>query len=226
MTKQTKLFLGLIIAGAIIFAGHNLITREKEVPRPPLMPKEGLYQLGGVIVDTIGGEIRFDAEVQKREGWVQHLIYLHGYRWLKEESAITADVRLADLQKAISLLDWKLWDELWHRQNAKCKMQNAKLVVFVKWDRRKIPAQKLVLADDKLEIGDFIFLGSPYFDHIVFDKPPDVDCRLCPMFPLEQKALRELFIRESDQSGYELNSEGMPSQGTEVTVIIQISKIQ
>ena len=191
------------------------------------MLKEGVYQLGDIVVDSVKGEIRFDAEVQKREGWVQHLLYLHGYKWLKEESAIISEAKLADLQKAIALLDWRLWDELWYKKNQKSKIKNQKLKLFVKWGEEEIAVQELVLTEDKghkLEIGDFIFLGSPYFDHIAFEAPPGVDCRLCPIFPLEEKALREIFIRGSGQSGYELNSAPFPPQGTEVTIIIRLSK--
>ena len=221
MNRQTKLFLGLVIVGAIILAGHTLIliTREKEKARQPLMPKEGIYQLGDIVVDAVKGEIQFRAQVQKREGWVQHLVYLHGYKWLKEESAITADAKLADLQKAIALLNWRLWDKLWYK-----KVKSRELAIFIKWNEKEVIAQELVRAEDTLGIEDLIFLGSPYFDHIALEASPGVDCRLCPVFPLEEKALRESFIRESGQSGYELNSERMSSQGTEVTIIMRLSK--
>jgi hypothetical protein len=142
---------------------------------------------------------------------------------LKEESAIISEARLLDLQKAIALLDWELWDELWYRKNQKSKIKNQKLKLFVKWGEEEIAAQKLVLTEDKLEIGDFVFLGSPYFDPIALEAPPGVDCRLCPIFPLEEKALRELFIRGSGQSGYELNSALSPPKGTKVTIIIRIT---
>jgi hypothetical protein len=223
MNRQTKLFSGLVIVGAILLIGYTLIliTKEREEARPPLMLKEDLYRLGDIVIDTVKGEIQFKAKVQKREGWVQHLVYLHGYKWIKEESAIIAQGKLSDLQKAIALLDWRLWDRLWYEKQI---TREKELLLFVQWDRKEIPAQELVLSEDKLEIGDFIFLGSPYFDHIALEASPGVDCRVCPIFPLEEKALRETFIRESGESGYELNSERMPPQGTEVTIIIKLSK--
>lgn len=242
-----KLLLVMIIVGVAILIGYHL-TRQREEVRPPLMMEEGLYRLGDIIVDTNKGEIRFDAaEVRKREGWVQHLIYLHGYKWLKEESAIISDAKLSDLQKAIALLDWRLWDELWYEKTedrgqrtpipsafggATGQAEDRKLLLSVKWGEEEIAAQELVLTQDLLEIGDFIFLGSPYFDHIALEAPPGVDCRLCPVFldcrlcpvfPLEERALRELFIRESGQSGYELNSALFPAEGTKVTIIIRIT---
>ncbi len=221
MKKQ--LLLIMIIVGIVTLVGYNLIIRDRVSFHPPLMIGEGLYQLGDIIVDTIDGEIRFDAKVQKMEGWVQHLIYLHGYRWLKEESAMISEARLADLQKAIALLDWRLWDELWYRktENREQRTEDRKLLLSIKWDGREIAAQELVLTQDLLGIGDFIFLGSPYFDHIALKAHKDIDCRYCSMFPLKERALRKKFIRSSNQSGYELNSSLFPPKETEMTIIIR-----
>jgi len=238
MKRQVKLLLIIIIVGVAILAGYNL-TRQRARPLPPQIVKEDIYQLGDIIVDTIGGEIRFDAQVQKREGWVQHLIYLQGYKWLKEESAIIADAKLADLQKAIALLDWELWDELWYRKTedrgqrtpipsafggATRQAEDRKLLLSVKWGEEEITAQELVLTQDLLEMGDFIFLGSPYFDHMVLEAHAGRDCRLCPAFPLKEEVLREFFIREAGQSGYELNPAVFPPERTEVTIIIRIAE--
>lgn len=222
MKKYIKLFLILVIAGVVIFVGYNLITRKKSEINSFIKLKEGIYQLGEIIVDTVKREIQFRAQVQKRDSWVQHLVYLEGYKWLKEESAIISEAKLADLQKAIALLDWKLWDKLWYRKESKIKDQTSKVIMSIKLDGVKMPAQELVMVEDKLEIGDFIFLGSPYFDHVALEAHPGVDCRLCPVFPLEEKALRETFVRESGQSGYKLNSERMPAQGAEVSIILEL----
>jgi hypothetical protein len=54
--------------------------------------------------------------LRHRKGGGPYLLYAHGYGWLEEESAIVTDARLADVQKAIALLDWKLWDDLWFRK--------------------------------------------------------------------------------------------------------------
>lgn len=98
------------------------------------------------------------------------------------------------------------------------------MLLFIQWDKKETLAQELVSTKDALEIGDFLFLGSPYFDYIALGAPPGVDCRFCPLFALEEKALRDIFVRESAQSGYELNLERMPSCGTEVTIIIRLPK--
>ncbi|MBU4140413.1 MAG: hypothetical protein KKA80_00770 [Candidatus Omnitrophica bacterium] len=217
--QKLKIYLiwSLLIIGACFVIMHNLIP-EREM-KGQIIEEEGIYRIGRVSVDTEKGEIQFKGRIFKDNEWVQHLLYLEGYKWLKEESAIISNAELSDLQKAIALLDWRLWDELWYR-----KTSNQKLLLSVKWDEEEVAAQKLVLTEDELEIGDLIFLGSPYFDHIALEAPPGVDCRLCPVFPLEEKALRETFIRASGQSGYELNSEKMPSQETEVTMIMRFSR--
>ncbi|MFH1492286.1 MAG: hypothetical protein ABIE81_02960 [Candidatus Omnitrophota bacterium] len=215
--QKLKIYLiwSLLIIGACFVIMHNLIP-EREM-KGQIIEEEGIYRIGRVSVDTEKGEIQFKGRIFKDNEWVQHLLYLKGYKWLKEESAIISNAELSDLQKAIALLDWRLWDELWYR-----KTSNQKLLLSVKWDEEEVAAQKLVLTEDELEIGDLIFLGSPYFDHIALEAPPGVDCRLCPVFPLEEKALRETFIRASGQSGYELNSAIFPSKGTEVSIILKL----
>ncbi len=221
MNRQLKLLMLAVIVGVIIIVGYNF-TQRRVMPLQPQILKEGIYQLGALVIDTTNAEIQFKAKIQKREGWVQHLIYLHGYKWLKEKSAIISEVNLINLQKAIFILDWKLWDELW-REKVTERVEERELLLFVKWGEEEIAAQELVLTEDKLEIKDFIFLGSPYFDHIVLKTSPCVKCKFCPIFSLE-KTFKENFIRESGQSGYELNSERMPPQGAEVSIIIRLSK--
>lgn len=220
-SKASLIWL-LLIIGMCFIVGYNLIRQRKEVSEE-IIEKEGIYRIGNVSVDTRKGQIRLSGKVFIDEGWVQHLVYLEGYKWLREESAIIADAKLANLQKVIALLDWRLWDELWYKKvkSEKSKVKGQGLAVSVKWDEEEIAARKLVLTEDKLEIGDFIFLGSPYFDHIALEAPPGVNCRLCPLFPLEEKALKEEFRRESGESGYELNSPLFPPKGTEVTIIIR-----
>ncbi len=224
-TKWLLLMWVLLTLGATLVVGLHLFLGRKEVNKK-IIEEEGIYRIGGITVDTEKGQIQFQAKIFKDKGWVQHLVYLEGYKWLKEESAIISEARLSDLQKAIALLDWRLWDELWYgkTENRRQRTENRKLLVSVKRNGEEVAAQKLVLTEDKLEIGDFIFLGSPYFDHIALEAPPGVDCRLCPIFPLEEKALGELFIRGSGRLGYELNSALFPPEGTKVTIIIRLSK--
>ena len=214
-TKRLLLIWGLLMLVAILVLIFHLAHKKKVDEK--IIEKEGIYRIGNVSADTKKGEIWFKGKVFKDKGWVQHLVYLEGYKWLKDESAIIALVRLVDLQRAIAILDGRLWDELYYERKSK-------MPIFVKWNGKEIPGHELVLAKDNLELGDFLFLGSPYFDYIALGAPPGVDCRLCPLFALEEKALRELFVRAKGESGYELNSERMPFQGTEVTIIIRLPK--
>lgn len=222
MRRQLNLLLLIAIIGVVILIGYYLATKRKE-PQKQLFMGEGTYQIGEILVDTVKGEIKFSGDVYKREGWVQFLIYVDGYKWLKEESAIISTTRLVDLQKSIALLDWRLWDELWYRKLKSGKLRNKaqKLSVFIKYKEKEIAAKGLVLTEDELEIGDYIFLGSPYFDNRVLEDSPRVDCKHCPLFPLEEKVLREEFKRESGLSGYNLNSPIFLPRGTEVTIIIR-----
>lgn len=226
MNKQAKLFLGLIIVGVVILIGYHL-TRPREEVRPPLMMEEGFYQLGDIVVDTLRGEIQFRAQVQKREGWVRFLVYLSSYRWLKGEAAITSPACLTDLQKAIALLDWQLWDQLWHRQ-----ITGQEIEVSLKWQGGKADANELIQLPYHLGIGDLIFLGSPLFDPLFLARcDQTIVCVAlkqryqCPLFFL-QESVKEKFTRACGDAGYHLNPERLPPPGTRVTVIIRVPDLQ
>lgn len=166
-------------------------------------------KFGNITVDTIKGEIKFDATVNKKKGWVQFLIYLDGYKWLKENCAIISEAKLSDLQKAIAILDWKLWDDIWFRKR---KIQE--LSVLVEWNNKKIDAKELIKSKDTVDISDIIFCGSPYFDYIVLEGAPIINCFACPLLELEKKLIKEEF-----GAGYRLNS-NIPV-GRKVKIIIK-----
>ena len=218
--KKVLLIWILLFTGASLIVGYNLVRQRKE-EGARIKAQTGVYKIGDVTVDEDRGKIQFAGQVYKDRGQVQFLVYAHGYKWLEEESAIIAAVKLVDLQRAIALLDWKLWDDLWYRNESE---KTKHLLLFLKWDGKEIAAKEVVTTEDALGIGDFIFLGSPYFDRIALEASPSVDCNRCPIFPLEEKTLRKEFEKPSGQSGYEINSQLMPPEGTQVTVIIQISK--
>ncbi len=214
-TKWVLLNWSVLILGVILVLGLHLLNRREETSIN-IIKANGIYKIGGITVDTEKNQIHFRAKIFKLAGWVQHLIYLEGYKWLRKESAIISEAKLIDLQRAIALLDWKLRDKLRYK-----KVENHKLPVSIGWNGKEITGQELVLTEDKLEIGDFMFLGFSYFDQAALKSPVHMDCRFCPLFPLEEKVLREEFKRESGQSGYELNTLLFPPKETEVTVIIR-----
>jgi hypothetical protein len=217
--------LALLIGGALLIIGYNFIylQREKKVERELI--EESVYQIGGIRIDTEKREIYFKGRVSKDKGWVQFLVYTRGYKWLEKESAITSEVELADLQKAIALLDWRIWDDLWYRRRTP---RSKKVLLFLQWREKgklkKIQGAQAVIVEegDFLGIEDLVFLGSPYFDPVALEASSLVDCSRCPIFPLEEKALREEFIRESGRSGYRINSDLFPSRGKEVLLLIKI----
>jgi len=179
------------------------------------------HLFGDIAIYEEEAKIRFPATINKEEGWVQHLIYLQGYQWLKDKSAITTDTHLAALQKAFALLDWELWDYLWQGLDSE-KVYGVRVYIYHEGEKR--PASSFVLAQDTLYVGDIMFLGSPYFDTIAFGAPAEVDCTLCPVFPLEQEALNERFQRKSGLTGYDLNENLMPAKGSKVEVIIYLPR--
>ncbi|MEO0109939.1 MAG: hypothetical protein ABIL00_04085 [candidate division WOR-3 bacterium] len=163
-----------------------------------------------LVVDSLNREIIFSGFLQKDTGWVQHLIYLEGYKWLKNNSAIVSSLRLKDFQVAFASLDFYLWDSLWQRTGGR------KVDLFIE----DIPAESLVLTDDKLNLGDFIFLGSPNFDHFALEGIY-ADCERCPIFDKEKEIFEKLFIRQSGRSGYYLNKKKFPKK-QELKIMVKI----
>lgn len=216
--KKVVIAILLFTTGLTIVLYNYYTTLKKSTQSKEIEKRK--YKIGDVFVDTAKREIRYKGKVHKDNGWVQFLIHMQGYKWLKEESAIISDVNLQDVQNAIALLDWKLWDDIWYRKNT---ARTKKVNIFVKWNNTENNARNLVHADDYLFPQDIIFLGSPYFDSVVVENKA-IDCKNCPIFPIEKKVLKKSFRRKSGQSGYKLNSKKMPPKNSDVTIIIKIEK--
>lgn len=217
------LILPVLVAGIFVRIGDHF---GEQVQYQPVIPEAGVC-FGDVIADPAAGEIRFYGEIRQNEGWVRFLVYLSSYRWLKEEAAITSPAYLTDLQKAIALLDWQLWDQLWHRQ-----ITGQEIEVSLKWQGGKADANELIQLPYHLGIGDLIFLGSPLFDPLFLARcDRTIICVAlkqryqCPLFFL-QESVKERFTRACGDAGYHLNPERLPPPGTRVTVIIRVPDLQ
>ncbi|MBT9166462.1 MAG: hypothetical protein DDT25_01147 [Chloroflexi bacterium] len=178
-------------------------------------------RFGDVVVNPATREIRFHGVIRQEAGRVQVLIHLWGYRWLEEKAAIISPAYLTDLQKAIALLDWQLWDHLWHGEAG-----DQEIEVFLEWGEDKIDANDLIQTRYRLGIGDLVFLGSPLFDPLFLARclRTAVCVALtdrCPLSLLHERVEAKL-VRECGQSGYWLNCERLPAVGTQVAIIIRV----
>jgi hypothetical protein len=216
--------LSVFIAG-ILMAGIGGYFRA-QVQYQPVIP-EGGVRFGDVIVDPATREIRFYGQIQQNEGWVRFLVYLSSYQWLKEEAAIVSPAYLVDLQKAIALLDWHLWDKLWFREST-----GQEIEVSLKWQGDKVEANEVIELPYHLGIGDLIFLGSPHFDPLFLARcVQTIVCVAleqrpqCPLFFL-QESVEAKFVRPSGGAGYQLDDERLPPVGTAVTVVIRVPHLQ
>ena len=208
----------LIIAGVFLVSAYVPSLAEEE----PVSNKtsKSKYEIDHLFVDTEKREIHLTGRVVKTKGWVQSLFYAHGYKWLKKESAIIIDADLSSLQTAIALLDWKLWQRLWEKRS-----RDEDIEVTLNWeDRNNILASKLLKEANDICFFDLIFVGSPYFDEIVIGEGFSGPCSRCPLFALEEKALRKEFIRLSGKSGYFLNEDLMPPKGTSLKITITLAE--
>lgn len=172
--------------------------------------REKLYKFENITVDKTKKEIQFNAELKKKQGWVQFLIYVQGYKWLKNDCAFVSDVKLLQLQTAIAYLDWQLWDKI-YTQGVKKGVK-----IFILSGGQKIEARKLIKTDEEIEPVHLIFLGSPYFDPVVLKNSPNILCNTCPLYNLEKRALEKEFKR------FQLNPVIMKKIKDKVKIIIKI----
>jgi len=195
--------------------------------------EENIYRIGNITIDKNREEIRFSGKVAKTTGWVQFLIYVDGYKWLEDETAIIAVARLKNLQLSLALLDWKYWDEYYYmKRGEEIDFETDEMELLLRWKEdnkfKTIKARETIIikeVKDYLKLSCFIFLGYPLFDSIVLDSELRASCLGCPFFPVEEKTLRQLFKRKSGESGYEINTEVMPPLNTEINIIIKKSRV-
>ena len=239
MKKETKnllIILLLLIMGTISIIYYNLYIQNKSKKIETLTSEitqeraeENIYRIGNIVIDKNKEEIYFTGRVVKIKGWVQFLIYADGYKWLEEEAAIISDARLKDLQLSLALLDWKYWDEFYYmKRGEEIDFETEELELLLRWEEdnkfKTIKARETIIikeTTDYLRLPCFIFLGYPLFDSIVLDSELRTSCLGCPFFPVEEKTLRQLFKRNSGESGYEINTEVMPPLNTEINMIIK-----
>jgi len=195
--------------------------------------EENIYRIGNIVIDKNKEEIYFSGRIAKNTGWIQFLIYVAGYKWLENESAIISDARLKDLQLSLALLDWKYWDEFYYmKRGEEIDFDTEDIELLLRWkvdnELKTIKAKETIIirdTPDYLKLPGLIFLGYPLFDPIVLDSESPTNCVSCPFFPVEEKTLRQLFKRKSGESGYEINTEVMPPINSEIDIIIKKSKL-
>ncbi|GAG60815.1 unnamed protein product [marine sediment metagenome] len=244
MKKETKnlliIFL-LLIMGTISVIYYNFYIQNNKIKKgetvaPEIIQEraeENIYRIGNIVIDKNKEEIYFTGRVAKRKGWVQFLIYADGYKWLEEEAAIISDARLKDLQLSLALLDWKYWDEFYYmKRGEEIDFEIDEMELLLRWKEdnkfKTIKARETIIikeATDYLKLPGLIFLGYPFFDSIVLNGETHTSCLGCPFFPMEEKTLRQLFRRNSGESGYEINPEVMPPLNTKINIIIKKSKL-
>ena len=205
--------ISCLIVGIIVFS----FLKRRE-PRDDFVRIYGTeFKIGKINVDTERREITFNAEVRKNNGQVLYLLYLFGYTWLEKESAIISDARLTDLQKAIASIDWKLWDDIWVNR------KNYGVDIYIKYNGKKINVRECVTGGGNLNVHDFVFVGSPYFDSVAlertFTEQALLSCDKCPLLPFERALILDT---KSETPYYFLIPEKLPQVGEKVEVIFKL----
>lgn len=214
----TIIFFFLTIVGVVVLVYINFPFHEDE-NLISIQDKESqfknVYNFGNIKVLKRKKIIKFPAKVKKNKGKVKFLIYLKGYKWLKSESAIISKSLLSDLQKSIALINWKLWDDIWYRRDIP---KEKKLTIYVKWKKDKeefnISADRLIYNSNRLNIRDYIFMGTPFLDETVLRKGYGTSiCEKCPLYSVEKKIIKN--------KKYKLNNNIMPAVGKKVRIVIE-----
>lgn len=204
----------------------SLLHDQRSQHGSPTPVRDGdVFHFGDVAVCVEAREIRFRGRVRQADKSVWFLIHVAGYQWLEEAAAIVSSVRLIDLQQAIALLDWQLWDRLWQRQD---QDYHQRVEVLIDWGGVMICATELIDTPYRLGISDLMYLGSPLFDSLFLARCEQAALCMalshrsqCPLFILHA-TIEEKFVRECGQRGYLLADERLPTAGTEITVTIRI----
>jgi len=124
--------------------------------------------------------ISFDAEINYSQKEKYFLFYFNGYPWLKDYSIFISSTPLRELQTAIAILDWQLWDKIYTKKfSPKLKIE---IYTDTGWES----------LDNILLIKNFnsyqtIFWGSPVYDNIVLERSyATTKCSSCDFLPLEE----------------------------------------
>ncbi len=87
--KKTLTIIVTVLVIAIVIVIF-LRVKNKRIPACTKR-NENIYQFGKVKVDKLKNTIEFSGKVAKTSGYVDFLLYVYGYKWLKESCAIASD---------------------------------------------------------------------------------------------------------------------------------------
>ena len=182
---------------------------------------KGVMVFDGAVAVKESREISFRGTVRKVSGKVDFLLYLPGYRWLEESSAITGDTGLPGLQDAAAWIDWQLWDALYTGTGG---VPGEQPLLLIGWNGKMTEATHLVTAGEgeELSFDQLVFIGSPYLDSAVLNHGLSDDCAGCPLYGIEKEAVTRKLTRKSGSRGYFLNTGELPPEGSRVDIKIRL----
>jgi hypothetical protein len=124
--------------------------------------------------------IEFDVEPNFSPKEKYFLFYFSGYPWLKDYCIFISSSSLRELQTAIAMIDWQLWDKIYTKKfSPKLKIE---IYTNIGWES----------LNDILLIKNFnpyqtTFWGSPVYDNIVLERSYTTNkCSSCDLLPLEE----------------------------------------
>jgi hypothetical protein len=124
--------------------------------------------------------IEFDVEPNFSPKEKYFLFYFNGYPWLKDYCIFISSSSLRELQTAIAMIDWQLWDKIYTKKfSPKLKIE---IYTNTGWES----------LNDILLIKNFnpyqtTFWGSPVYDNIVLERSyATTKCSSCALLPLEE----------------------------------------
>ncbi len=124
--------------------------------------------------------IMFDAETNFSLKEKYFLFYFNGYPWLKDYCIFITSSPLRELQTAIAMIDWQLWDKIYAKKfSPKLKIE---IYTDTKWE-----SLENVLSLTNFNSYQTTFWGSPIYDNIVLERSYTTNkCSGCELLPLEE----------------------------------------
>lgn len=132
-------------------------------------------------IDKNNRTITFEAKLNLTNNEKYFLFYFQGYPWIKDYCIFVSSCELKDLQVAVALIDWELWDKIYTK-----KFSPHLEIKFLEDD-------KWLNLFEYIELKNFnsyqtIFWGNPLYDELVLKNTYNNNfiCQSCNFLPLEQ----------------------------------------
>ncbi len=201
---------------------ENPIVEKKSTAIQQIGPNE--YKIGAVVVDKNKKEMYVPGSVNMQTGLVEYLA-CHAEVGKLHESVLKFEAKPSDLQVALLLLGFKPKNNLKYQGDPTIP-EGDRLEIWVEWklpdkSTKRVRAEELVCDPEKKKTMDktyWVFTGSQIIDGQFM---ADIEGSLIATFRDPAAIINNPLPSGADDTRYVSNEKLLPSQGTEVVLIIK-----